>query len=172
MSWLGFFSCFYFTKLNSRHTIFQLEQPLERKAKGQDCVWISGWKDSVTTSCRKGFDISEGVWNCNLDGNYFTKYGSASGIHGFRDSNNVTVQAEGADGRLLRYKAPCFRCGRNHSTQTCRCTELNCFYCKQKGYIADECPIRNRSQSRGEKQGFQPIRRDILVSRGQVTYRK
>ena len=41
-----------------------------------------------------------------------------------------------------------------------------------QGYIADECPNRNGSQSRGEKEGFQPNRRNILVSRGQVTYRK
>ena len=60
--------------------------------------------------------------------------------------NQVTVQA---DGRRIPPKSPCFRCGGNHSAQACRFKEMNCFYCKQKGHIADRCPNRNRSQSRG-----------------------
>lgn len=87
--------------------------------------------------------------------------------------NKVTVQAEAVDGRRMPYKTFCFRCGGNFSAQTCRFKELNCFSCKQKGHSADRCPNRNSPQSRGENQGFQPNRmdeRNILVSRGQVTY--
>ena len=78
--------------------------------------------------------------------------------------NQVTVQA---DGRRIPRKSPCFRCGGNHSAQTCRFKELNCFYCKQKGHIADRCPNRNRSQSRGERQDFQPKGSDQRSSSGQ-----
>ena len=87
--------------------------------------------------------------------------------------NKVTVQAEAVDGRRMRYKTFCFRCGGNFSAQTCRFKELNCFSCKQKRHSAGRCPNRNSPQSRGENQSFQPNRmdeRDILVNRGQVTY--
>ena len=49
--------------------------------------------------------------------------------------NKVTVQVEGADGR--RIQTLCFRCGGNHSAQTCRFKKLNCNFCKQKDHIAD-----------------------------------
>ena len=75
--------------------------------------------------------------------------------------NQVTMQADGtkagmkwADDRRKRNKALCFGCGGNHSAQTCMFKELNCYYCKQRGHIADRCPNRTRSQSRGERQGF------------------
>lgn len=58
----------------------------------------------------------------------------------------------------MQYKSSCFRCGGNHSAQTCRFKELNCFYCKQKGHIAERCPNRIRSQSRGVNQSPQPNR--------------
>ena len=77
--------------------------------------------------------------------------------------NKVTLQWDESshgtrrvDGRSMQYKSCCFRCGGNHSAQTCRFKELNCFYCKQKGHIIDRCPNRTRSQSRGERQGLQP----------------
>lgn len=79
--------------------------------------------------------------------------------------HKVTFQADGTmdgkkrvDGRSMQSKPSCFRCGGYHSAQTCRFKELNCFYCKQKGHIADRCPNRTRSQSRGERQGSQPNR--------------
>ena len=79
--------------------------------------------------------------------------------------NKVTSQGDGTtdgtrrvNGRSMQYKSSCFRCGGSHNAQTCRFKELNCFYCKQKGHIAERCPNRIRSQSRGEKQGSQPNR--------------
>ena len=75
--------------------------------------------------------------------------------------NKVTLQGDGTsrlDGRSMQYKSSCFRCGGNHSAQTCRFKELNCFYCKQKGHIAKRCPNRIRSKSRGVIQGPQPNR--------------
>ena len=79
--------------------------------------------------------------------------------------NKVTLQGDGTtdgasrlDGRSMQYKSSCFRCGGNHSAQTCRFKELNCFYCKQKGHIAERCPNRIRSKSRGVNQGPQPNR--------------
>ena len=79
--------------------------------------------------------------------------------------NKVTLQGDGTtdatsrlDGRSMQYKSYCFRCGGNHSSQTCRFKELNCFYCKQKGHIAEKCPNRIRSKSRGVNQGPQPNR--------------
>ena len=70
-------------------------------------------------------------------------------------------------GRSMQYKSPCFRCGRNHSAQSCRFKELNCSYCKQKGHIADTCPDRIRSQSRSEKQGTWPNQGNQKGYRGQ-----
>ena len=76
--------------------------------------------------------------------------------------NKVAVQGDGTtdgtrrvDGRNMQYKSSRFRCGGNHSAQTCRFKELNCFYCKQRGHIADRCPNHTRRQSRGERQGPQ-----------------
>ena len=58
--------------------------------------------------------------------------------------NKVSLQGDAAtdgtrrvDGRSMQYKSSCFRCGGNHSAQTCRFKELNCLYCKEKGHIAD-----------------------------------
>lgn len=77
--------------------------------------------------------------------------------------NKVILQADGTtegkrwmDARSIKYKSSCFRCGGNHSASTCRFRELNCYYCKQKGHIVDRCSNHTRSQSRGERQGFQP----------------
>ncbi|KAL9960436.1 hypothetical protein ACROYT_G033892 [Oculina patagonica] len=88
--------------------------------------------------------------------------------------NQVTMQADvtkaakkWADDRRTPNKALCFRCGGNHSAQTCRFKELNCYYCKQRGHIADRCPNRTRSPSRGERQGFQPNRSDQSRHPGQ-----
>ena len=79
--------------------------------------------------------------------------------------NKVTFQGDGTtdgtsrlDGRSMQYKSSCFRCGGNHSAHICRFKELNCFYCKQKGHIAERCPNRIRSKSRGVNQGPQPNR--------------
>ena len=79
--------------------------------------------------------------------------------------NKVTLQGNATtdgtrrvDGRSMQYRSSCFRCGGNHGAQTYRFKELNCFYCKQKGCIADRCPNRIRSQSRGGKQDPQPNR--------------
>ena len=79
--------------------------------------------------------------------------------------NKVTLQGDETtdgtsrvDGQSMQYKSSCFRCGGNHSAQTCRFKELNCFYCKQKGHIAERCPNRIRSKSRGVNQGPQPNR--------------
>ena len=74
--------------------------------------------------------------------------------------NKVMVQAEGMDGRHIPRRSVCFRCGGNHSAQTCRFKDLNCYHCKQKGHIADRCPNRNQNQSRGEKQDVQPNKSD------------
>ena len=74
--------------------------------------------------------------------------------------NKVTVQAEGTDGHRRPRRLVCFRCGGNHSAQTCRFKDLNCYYCKQKGHIADRCPNRDKNQSRGEKQDVQPNKSD------------
>ena len=79
--------------------------------------------------------------------------------------NKVTLQGDETtdgtrrvDGRSMQYKFSCFRCGGNHSAQTRRFKELNCFYPKQKGFIAERCPNRIRSQSKGVNQGHQPKR--------------
>ena len=74
-----------------------------------------------------------------------------------RNGNKVTVQAEGADGRRRPYKAFCFRCRGNHRAQTLQIDVQ----------IATEVSrgVRSKASSRTEE-----IRRDILVSRGQVTY--
>ena len=74
--------------------------------------------------------------------------------------NNVTVQVEGTDDRRIPRKSACFRCGGNHSAQTRRFKDLNCYYCKQKGHVADRCPNRTKNQSRGGKQDVQPNRSD------------
>ena len=74
--------------------------------------------------------------------------------------NKVTVQAQGTDGRRIQCKSVCFRSGGNHTAQTCRFKDLNCYDCKQKGHIDDRCPNRNKNQSRGEKQDVQPNRSD------------
>ena len=74
--------------------------------------------------------------------------------------NKVTVQPEGTDGRRIPRRSVCFRCGGNHSAQTCRFKDLNCYYCKQKGHIEDRCPNRSKNQSRGEKQDLQPNKSD------------
>ena len=74
--------------------------------------------------------------------------------------NKVTVQADGTNGRRIPRRSVCFRCGGSHSAQTCRFKDLNCYYCKQKGLIADRCPNRNKNQSRGEKQDVQPNKSD------------
>ena len=74
--------------------------------------------------------------------------------------NKVTVQAEGTAGRRIPRRSVCPRCGGNHSVQTCQFKDLNCYYCKQKGPIADRCPNRNKNQSRGEKQDVQPNKSD------------
>ena len=74
--------------------------------------------------------------------------------------NKITVQAEGTDGRHIPRRSVCFRCGGNHSAQTCRFKDLNCYHCQQKGHIADRCPNRIKNQSRGEKQDVQPNKHD------------
>ena len=62
-----------------------------------------------------------------------------------------------ADGRRRPYKAFCFRCRGNHRAQTLQIDVQ----------IATEVSrgVRSKASSRTEE-----IRRDILVSRGQVTY--
>ena len=90
--------------------------------------------------------------------------------------NQVSVQADGtktgkkwADDRRTPNKALCFRCGGNHTAQTCRLKELN--YGKQRGHFADRCPYRTRSQSRSGKEFNRTtvVKVDIRVNRGQVT---
>ena len=92
--------------------------------------------------------------------------------------NQVTMQPNGtkagkkwADDRRTPNKSLCFRCGGNHSAQTCRFKELNCYYCKQRGHIADRCPYRTRSQSRSGKDFNRTnvIKVDTWFNRGQVT---
>ena len=79
--------------------------------------------------------------------------------------NKVTLQGDGTidgtsrvDERSMQYKSFCFRCGENHSAQICTFKERNCIYCKQKGHIAERCPNRSRSKSRGVNQGPEPNR--------------
>ena len=91
-----------------------------------------------------------------------------------RAVNKVTLLRDGttdgtrqAVGWGMQYKSSCFRCGENHSAQTCWFEELKYFYCKQKGHINNRCPNFTWSQSRGERQGPLPHRSNQRGYRGQ-----
>ena len=83
-----------------------------------------------------------------------------------KEAEAVNEGTRCVDGRSMQYKSSCFRRGGNHSVQSCRFKELNCFIASKKAtsLIDVQTALQVSREVRGKALS------QIKVIRGQVTY--
>ena len=63
-----------------------------------------------------------------------------------------------------REQRPCYRCGRTHSTATCRFKDAVCHKCNKKGHLAKVCRSKRPTQNQGSRTTHQIAADDDCVS--------